>query len=144
MREPNFKLGWYVPDQVAALTHFHSDVTQEDFMGVIQAGVELLAEANQEFHVIIDNRFVEMPAPVPLSQMQAMVPYMKHPMLRWVVVVKPESLELDTTHLPIEQSGNVQLINVSSLQEAFDQLQNVTSDVSWKQADSTFFPNKLV
>lgn len=144
MREPNFKLGWYVPDQVAALTHFHSDVTQEDFMGVIQAGVELLAEANQEFHVIIDNRFVEMPAPVPLSQMQAMVPYMKHPMLRWVVVVKPESLELDTTHLPIEQSGNVQLINVSSLQEAFDQLQNVTSDVYWKQADSTFFPNKLV
>lgn len=142
MREPNFKLGWYVPDQVAGLTHFHSDVTQEDFMGVIQTGVELLSDTNQEFHVIIDNRFVEMSAPVPLSQMQSMAPYMKHPMLRWVVVVKPENLELDTAHLPIEQSGHVQLKNVSSLQEALEQLQAIANDVAWEQADSTFFPNK--
>lgn len=141
MREPNFKLGWYVPEKIAALTHFHSDVTQEDFMGVMQVGTELLSNANQVFHVIIDNRVVELSAPVPLEQMQAMMPYMTHPMLRWVIVVKPKSLELETAQLPIEQSGDVRLKNVSSLQEAFHHLQSTVGDIAWDQADSSFFPD---
>jgi hypothetical protein len=42
MRQPNYQLGWYIPNQIAALTHFHPDVTAEDFLGVVQAGQELL------------------------------------------------------------------------------------------------------
>lgn len=139
MRQPNFKLGWYIPDQIAALTHFHSEVTQEDFMGVIQTGEALLKEVNSTFHVIIDNRVVAMAAPARLSQMKEMVSFMNHPMLRWVVVVKPASLDLDTSSLPIEQIEKTRLKNVSSLPEAIDHLQATTHGIMWEKADATFF-----
>lgn len=140
MRQPNFKLGWYIPNQIAALTHFHSDVTPEDFMGVIQTGEALLKDVDTEFHVIIDNHVVAMAAPANLSQMKEMVSFMNHPMLRWVVVVKPTSLELDTSKLSIEQIGKTQLKNVSSLAEASSHLQAVTNGIAWEKADTTFFP----
>lgn len=141
MRQPNYKLDWFIPGQIAALTHFHADVTQEDFMGVVQAGERLLNNVNNEFHVIIDNRAVAMAAPASLSQMREMVSFMSHPMLRWVVVVKPVSLDLDTSNLPVEQIGKAQLKNVASLPEAIDHLQAVTSGIIWETADATFFPN---
>jgi hypothetical protein len=141
MRPPNFKLGWFVPHQIAALTHFHADVTAEDFMGVIHTGQELLGNVDKAFHVIIDNRFVNMPAPVSLSQMKGMVAYMNHPRLQWVVVVKPAALVLDTDGLPIEQMGETRLKNVSSLPEAINYLQATTSGIAWEKADATFFPD---
>ena len=36
MRQPNCQLGWYVPNQIAALTHFHPDVTAEDFQALFK------------------------------------------------------------------------------------------------------------
>lgn len=141
MRQPNYKLGWYIPNQIAALTHFHSDVTPEDFMGVLQTGEALLKDVDSPFHVIIDNRVVSMAAPASLSQMKEMVSFMSHPLLRWVVVVKPASLDLDTSRLPIEQVGQTQLKNVSSLAEAIVHLQAVTNDIMWETAVATFFPN---
>ena len=144
MRQPNYKLGWFIPNQVVALTHFHSDVTTEDFMGVVQTGQALLDDVENEFHLIIDNRVVEMSSPVSLSQMKQMVPYMNHPLLRWVVVVKPESLTLDTASLPVEKDGETQLKNVSSLEEAISHLRAMTRDVDWRRADVTFFPNAKI
>jgi hypothetical protein len=141
MREPNFKLGWYIPQHIAALTHFHPDVTADDFMGVVQTGQELLENVDNEFHVLIDNRRVAMQAPASLSQMKQMVPYMTHPLLRWVVVVKPAALNLDTSQLAIEQEGQTQLKNVASLAEAFAFLRQVVDEVHWHQADTTLFPN---
>jgi hypothetical protein len=140
MRQPNYKLGWYVPNQVAALTHFHPDVTAEDFLGVVQAGQELLQHIGNEFHIIIDNRVVGMSSPASLGQMKQMVPYMNHPLLRWVVVVKPEHLALDTDSLPVEKEEAVQLKNVASLEEAIRHLRQTTTDVQWQQADVVFFP----
>jgi hypothetical protein len=140
MRQPNYQLGWYVPNQVAALTHFHPDVTAEDFLGVVQAGQELLQHIGNEFHIIIDNRVVGMSSPASLGQMKQMVPYMNHPLLRWVVVVKPEHLALDTDSLPVEKEGATQLKNVASLKEAIRHLRQTTTDVRWQQADVTFFP----
>lgn len=144
MRPPNFKLGWFVPHQIAALTHFHSDVTAEDFMGVIQTGEELLGNVDKAFHVIIDNRFVNMSSPVHLNQMKEMVTYMNHPKLRWIVVVKPVNLALDTSSLPIEQMGETRLKNVSNLPEAINYLQATTSGIAWEKADTTFFPDAEV
>jgi hypothetical protein len=140
MRQPNYQLGWYVPNQIAALTHFHPDVTAEDFMGVVQAGQELLQHIGNEFYIIIDNRVVGMSSLASLSQMKQMVPYMNHPLLRWVVVIKPEHLALDTASLPVEQEGATQLKNVASLEEAIRHLRQTTIDVQWQQADMTFFP----
>lgn len=141
MRQANYKLGWYIPAKIAALTHFHADVIQEDFMGIVQTGQELLGNITQEFHVIIDNRVVAMSEPASLSQMKQMVPYMNHPALRWVVVVKPEGLALNTEDLPVEQDGTTSLKNVSSLQEAVSFLQKQTDDIDWSISDDTFFPN---
>ena len=144
MRQPNYKLGWFVPNQIAALTHFHSNVTQEDFMGVVEAGQQLLSDVMDVFHVIIDNRVVAMSAPVPLQQMKQMVSYMNQPWLRWVIVVKPEGLSVDTTDLPIEKDGETQLKNVSSLREAICFLREVSAGVMWSEADVTFFPRTVV
>jgi hypothetical protein len=141
MRQPNYRLGWYIPQQIAALTHFHPDVTSEDFIAVVQAGEELLQDVRNEFHVIIDNRVVGMSSPAKLSQMKQTVPFMNHPLLRWVIVVKPQHLVLDTNNLPIEQYGLTLLKNVSSLKEAFSYLGEAASDLQWHRADETFFPN---
>ncbi len=136
MRSPNFKLGWFIPNQIVALTHYHSDVTTDDFMGVIQTGQELLSNVENEFHILIDNRVVDMSSPVSLSQMKQMVPYMDHPFLRWVVVVKPQNLALNTSELPMEQEKKIQLKNVSSLPEAIEFLRKTVDDVQWQQADA--------
>lgn len=141
MRPPNYKLDWFVPNQIAALTHFHADVTTEDVMGVVNTGQELLSHVENAFHIIIDNRVVAMPAPVSLQQMRQMVPYMNHPHLRWVVVVKPESLALDTAALPIEKEGETRLKNVSSLDKAISFLRTAHPDLEWQHADTTFFPH---
>ncbi len=141
MRQPNFKLGWFVPLQIVALTHFHAEVTAEDLGGVIQSGQELLDNVETEFHILIDNRVVDMPAPISLKQMKQMVPYMDHPFLGWVVVVKAESLVLDTSNLPLEEEGQTRLKNVSTLAEALDFLRKTAPEIQWQQADVTFFPN---
>ncbi len=140
MRQPNYRVDWYIPQQIAALTHFHPDVTAEDFLGVVQAGQVLLAAVGNEFHIIIDNRKVEMASPASLSQMKQMVPYMNHPLLRWVVVIKPEQLVVNTEDLPIEQEGETRLKNVSSLAEALTYLRQTIENLHWHQADTAFFP----
>lgn len=141
MRQPNYKLGWLIPYQIMALTHFHSDVTHEDFMGILQTGQELLRSVNNEFHVIIDNRAIDMSAPISLAQMKEGAPFMNHSMLRWIVVVKPTRLALDASRLPIEQIEQTQLKNVSSLQEAIRYLRATTNGIEWDKADTRFFPN---
>ncbi len=141
MRPPNFKLDWFIPEQVIGLTHFHAAVTQDDIMGVMQKGQELTDNAKQEFHIIIDNRVVNMPAPMSLSQMVQMVPYATHPLLRWIIVVKPESLSLDAASLPVEENGGKHLKNVASLPEAIEFLMKMAPEVEWQRADANFFPN---
>ncbi len=141
MRQPNYKLDWFIPNQIAALTHFHPEITQEDFIGVIQTGRALLADVSDIFHILIDNRFVEMASPVNLSQMKQMVPYMSHPALRWVVVVKSEQLSLDTSSLPVEQAEQTKLKNVATLAEAIHFLRENISGLQWGQANTNFFPN---
>jgi hypothetical protein len=106
----------------------------------VQAGQELLQHIGNEFHIIIDNRVVGMSSPASLGQMKQMVPYMNHPLLRWVVVVKPEHLALDTDSLPVEKEEAAQLKNVASLEEAIRHLRQTTTDVQWQQADVAFFP----
>jgi hypothetical protein len=144
MRQPNYRLGWYIPNQVAGLTHIHADVTAEDFMAVVQAAQDLLQHVGDEFHILIDNRVVAMSAPASLAQMKQMAPFMNHPLLRWVVVIKPERLALDTESLPIERDGATQLKNVASLKEALEHLRQATSGVQWQLvqwqlADEMFF-----
>ena len=96
MRQPNYKFDWFIPEQIIGLTHFHAAVTEEDIMGVMQKGQELTENLVREFHVLIDNRVINMPGLMSLAQMKQMVPYVNHPQLKWIVVIKPESLVRDT------------------------------------------------
>jgi len=139
VREPNFKLDWFIPDQVIGLTHFHAEVTQDDFMGVMQKGQELTSDIKSEFNVLIDNRVVNMPILMHLDQMVQMVPYVNHPMLRWIIVIKPESLTLDTKSLPIESAGEKRLKNVASFEEAIEFLKEVAPEIQLQQKDENFF-----
>ncbi len=82
-----------------------------------------------------------MTSPASLSQMQQMVPFMNHPLLRWVVVIKPEQLVLNVENLPIEQAGDIRVKNVSSLSEGLRYLRQTTEDLHWHQADLAFFPD---
>ncbi len=141
MRQPNFKLGWFIPNQIAALTHPYAQITSDDFMGIVQTGQNLLAQVENEFHVIIDNRFVDMSSLASLNQMKQAVPYMNHPFLRWIVTVKPQKLTLNISDLPIEQDGQTCLKNVADLPEALKFLRETVSEVQWQYADAAFFSN---
>ena len=141
MRQPNFKLGWFIPNQIAALTHPYAQITSEDFMGIVQTGQNLLAQVENEFHVIIDNRFVDMSSLASLNEMKQAVPYMNHPFLRWIVTIKPQKLTLNTSDLPIEQDGQTCLKNVADFPEAIEFLRKTVSEVQWQHADTAFFSN---
>lgn len=141
MRQPNFKLGWFIPNQIAALTHPCAEITSDDFMGIVQSGQNLLAHVENEFHVIIDNRFVSMASLASLDQMKQAIPYMNHPFLRWIAVVKPQNLTLNVSELPIEKDGLACLKNFADLPEAIKFLKGTVSDVQWQYSDAAFFPN---
>ena len=141
MREPNFKFDWFIPGQIIGLTHFHSEVTQEDIKGVMQKGQEITKNIENDFSILIDNRVVNMAGLMTLEQMVQMVSYVNHPMLRWVVVVKPESMLIDTTSLPIEKVGEKRLKNVSSLGEAIAFLRKEMPEIQTQKASESFFPS---
>ena len=62
-----YKAGWFIPQQVLALTHLVPEVTQDDFIGIIDATNACLAEAQQSFYLIIDNRIIKSEQVVPLE-----------------------------------------------------------------------------
>lgn len=142
VRHPNFKLDWFVPNQVVGLTHFHSNVTSDDIMKLIKKGHEITSNVEEEFHLIMDNRVVNMPSLLSLDQMKQMVPYMNHPLLRWIIVIKPEGMTLDTAGLPIEKKGKTHLKTVSGLAEALSFLREKALNIQWENADVNFFHRK--
>ena len=144
VRQPNYKFDWFIPEQIIGLTHFHAAVTEEDIMGVMQKGQELTENLVREFHVLIDNRVINMPGLMSLAQMKQMVPYVNHPQLKWIVVIKPESLVTDTDSLPIEKDGSQSLKNVASLPEALEFLMAERPEIGWERAASDFFPNSEI
>ena len=144
MRQPNFKFDWFVPNHIIGLTHFHAEVIEEDIMGVMKKGQELTSAIEKDFHILIDNRVVKMPGLLSLEQLKQMVPYVNHPSLRWIVVIKPENLLLDTDSLPIEDDGEKHLKNVSSLVEAIEFLTEKAPEVKWQNTNIDFFPNSNI
>ncbi len=144
MRTPNFKFDWFVPDQIIGLTHFHPAVTEEDIAEVMQKGQELTESVKREFHVLIDNRAINMPSLMSLQQMNQMAPYVNHPQLKWIVVIKPENLSIETENLAIEKDGHRSLKNVASPAEAIEFMMEQVQGIDWKQADTRFFPNSEI
>ena len=140
MRIPNFKVGWLLEKQVAALTHFHSDITDEDIQGVTQKTVCLLQEMETPFHILIDNRLVHLHKIYSLVELQNSSPIFLHPCLSYVVMVKPNHLSLSNDKMLTEQCNNVHLKNVPGILEAFEFLNQIIPDFYKIVIQSNFFP----
>ena len=137
MSEPNFKVGWVIPNKIAVLTHFHSAITPEDIQGVMTESGRLLQGADDEFHLIIDNRVAPLPKIYSLEQLQDSSPILSHPLLKYLVVVKPMHLILP--EIEEESKNGVTLKNVASVQEAFQFLSERTS-IELTGDEMEFFP----
>lgn len=142
MRTPNYKVGWIIPGKLAALTHFHSDITPEDIMGVFSETQKLLENVDQHFHILIDNRLAPLEKIYSLEELQHFSPFLRHPFLNHLVIVKPEKLKLEESQTKEERQGNVCLKNVSSIQEAFNFFQETAPDFDKDEIDQQFFSNQ--
>ncbi|MEM7734886.1 MAG: hypothetical protein AAF267_03775 [Deinococcota bacterium] len=139
MRAANFRLEWVMPGHIVGLRHPEPTVSLTDVHAVATAGQTMLDEATNNVHLIIDNRNVPMQGLPPLAQLQAGMPVLKHPRLRQIVSIKPQELDIDTSAIPSERHGKVQLSYVSSLDEAVSALQKVLPDLSWQTLNQQFF-----
>lgn len=141
MRTPNYKVGWILETKVAALTHFHSEITQEDIIGVFTETQKLLEDAKAPFQIIIDNRLAPLNRIFSLEELQNASPLLLHPLLNHIVIVKPNHLELSINETFIEKRESTYLKNVSSIQEALDFLGHTIPELNQGKMDVHFFDN---
>jgi hypothetical protein len=141
MRTPNYKVGWIIETKVAALTHFHSEITHEDIIGVFAETQKLLLDVKEPFQIIIDNRLAPLNKIYSLEELQNSSPLLLHPFLHHIVIVKPNHLELIINETLIEKRGSAYLKNVSSIHEALDFVRQTIPELNQDKMDIHFFDN---
>lgn len=139
MRTPNFKIGWLIPQKMAALTHYHSEITQDDIIGVFTETQKLLQNAKEPFQIIIDNRLAPLKKMYSLEELQNSSPLLLHPFLNHIVIVKPNHLELRINETLIEKRESTYLKNVSSIHEALDFIQCAVPELKQYEISMSFF-----
>jgi len=139
MRTPNYKVGWIIETKVAALTHFHSEITHEDIVGVFTETQKLLQGMQEPFHIIIDNRLAPLNKMYSLEELQNSSPLLLHPLLNYIVIVKPNHLELRINEILIEKRESKYLKNVSSIHEALDFVRQTIPELHQGKIDIHFF-----
>ncbi len=145
----NYKHDWVIPYRVVGLTHYTNLVTMEEFQEIGAKGQMLMEQFSHQqsglpLHGIIDNRKIDMPNLLSLTDMLQAASYMNHPLLRWIIVIVPEKLQSRTESMPVEQVGDVQLKNVNTVAEAIEHLKTVDSTLNWQDADKSFFPGATI
>jgi len=141
MRTSNYKVGWISATKVAALTHYHSEITREDIIGVFTETQKLLKDVKGPFQIIIDNRLAPLNKIFSLEELQNSSPLLLHPLLNHIVIVKPNHLELSISETLIEKRESTSLKNVSSVQEALNFLQQAIPELNQAKIDIHFFDN---
>lgn len=139
MRVSNYKVGWILENKVAALTHFHSEITYEDISGVALEAQKLVQDVKEPFHLLIDNRLAPLSKLFSLEELQNASPLLRHPLLNHVVIVKPTHLVVRINETLIEKRGSTSLKNVSSIDEALDFLRQILPGLNPGQMDTRFF-----
>jgi hypothetical protein len=139
MRTPNYKVGWIIETKVAALTHFHSEITHKDIIGVFTETQKLLQDVKEPFQIIIDNRLAPLNKIYSLEELQNSSPLLLHPFLNHIVIVKPNHLELRINETLIEKRESTYLKNVSSIHEALDFIQFAAPELKQYEIDMKFF-----
>ncbi|HEY1015089.1 MAG TPA: hypothetical protein VGE07_20460 [Herpetosiphonaceae bacterium] len=129
-----YRVGWPFPGRVLALIHFSSDVTAEDYAGIMAAAGAELAQADQPFHLLIDNSRLADETIAGLDDMLAAAPALRHEHLRWIVVVLPDSIKRRAPRMAVQRNGGIQLKYVDSVYYAIRFL--LTIDESMREAKS--------
>jgi len=133
----NYKVGWLIHNKLAALTHYHANITEDDIKGVIADADELIQGISSPISIIIDNRKAPLSKIFSLEQLRAMSPFLNNTMLRWIIIIKPEHLSIKN-NTEIEHSDMIRLKNVSTIEEAvlFMNENHITDE----PIDLSFFP----
>lgn len=137
----NYRVGWVIPGQVGALTHYTPDVTLEDFQDIAHESHDLFETATQPFHVIIDNRIMNMAFLPDLDAIKGSADYMNNPNLRHIVMIKPEGMDGSANELPSYEDDNATLTYVDNLNDAVSLLKAEDETLDWSVVESDFFPN---
>jgi hypothetical protein len=134
-----YKAGWFIPQQIMALTHFVPVVTPDDFAGITEATNACLLEARQPFHLIIDNRVIESTQVIGLNDILGAMPQLQDSQLRWIVIVSPKVLRRDQTVMRTQHAGDIRLQYAEDIEAAFDILRAADASLKWELQQADFF-----
>jgi hypothetical protein len=136
-----YRVGWVIPNQVAGLTHYTPEVTLDEFQSIAGESNAMLNDIDKPFHIVIDNRIMNMAFLPDLQALQGAAPYMSNPYLRHVVMIKPQVMEGLAKDLPSYTDGNITLTYVDEIQDVVDLLKAADGDLRWHMVEADFFPD---
>lgn len=139
--DKNYRVGWVIPNQLGALTHYTPEVTLEEFQEISGEAAALFTDVTDIFHVIIDNRIMNMAFLPDLNAIKQAAPYANNPNLRHIIMVKPEQMDGSANDLPHYEDNQVTLTYVDTLDDAVTLLKSEDSRLRWHEVESDFFPN---
>jgi hypothetical protein len=134
-----YRAGWLLHHHILALTHFDPIVTYEDFQGIAAAAQADLQEVTQPFHLLIDNRIIADRKPASLDTILQAMPVIRHPLLRWIVIVLPDSIKESAAGMDVQQSGDIRLKYIDSLESAWQLLHDIDPRLNGTELDELFF-----
>lgn len=138
-----YKVGWFIPQQILALTHLVPEVSQDDFVGILNATNACLPEVQQPFHMIIDNRIIKSEVVVSLEVILQTLPQLQQSPLRWIMMVLPHRVRDGAINRDIQQLGDIQLKYVDTIVAALDTLQAMAASLDWESHVSDFFAEDI-
>lgn len=139
--DKNYRVGWVIPNQIAALTHYTPEIMLDEFQAIASESEILTTSATDRFHLIIDNRIMNMAFVPDLATIRQAAPYTNNPLLQHIVMIKPEQMEGSANHLPSYTDDHLTLTYVDTLMDAENFLKAKDHDIRWHEAESDFFPN---
>lgn len=134
-----YRVGWFIPQQIMALTHFVSEVTQDDFSGIVDATNICLQDASQPFNMIIDNRIIKNEQVVALEVILQSMPQLQNLPLRQVIMILPCAIGYKAATMEVQRMGDIQLRCVDGLTAAFATLRATDASLKWGLQISDFF-----
>ncbi len=136
--DKNYRVGWVIPNQIAALTHYTPEIMLDEFQAIAGESEVLANSATERFHLIIDNRIMNMAFVPDLATIR---PYTNNPLLQHIVMIKPEQMEGSANELASYTDDHLTLTYVDTLVDAQNFLKSEDNELRWHEAESDFFPN---
>ena|SRR5687768_5469086 len=137
------KVGWFIPQQILALTHLASEVTQEDFADIMSMTQACLGDVEHPFHLIIDNRNIKSEQVVSLDIILQSMPQLQSLPLGWIVMILPYVLREKANTRDTQHVGDIHLQYVDSLTAALEVLHAVDPTLNWETQVTDFYATDI-